>query len=62
MTLLAQLADCAKARRVTKSALVREGLRGVLYEHPTARPPSCYDLAVDLAVNRRTPDIPQSFP
>ena len=49
MTLLAQLADCAKARRVTKSALVREGLRGVLYEHPTARPPSCYDLAVDLA-------------
>ena len=43
--LLAQLADCAKARRVTKSALVREGLSRVLYEHPT----SCYDLAVDLA-------------
>ena len=43
--LLAQLADCAKARRVTKSALVREGLSRVLYVHPT----SCYDIAVDLA-------------
>ena len=47
--LLAQLAEQAKARRVTKSALVREGLSRVLYEHPTARPSSCYDLAVDLA-------------
>ena len=47
--LLAQLTDCAKARRVTKSALVREGLSRVLYEQPTARSPSCYDLAVDLA-------------
>ena len=43
--LLAQLAECAKARRVTKSALVREGLSRVLYE----RTSSCYDLAVDLA-------------
>ena len=43
--LLAQLAEQAKARRVTKSALVREGLSGVLYEQTS----SCYDLAVDLA-------------
>ncbi|MBY0508498.1 MAG: ribbon-helix-helix domain-containing protein [Bryobacteraceae bacterium] len=47
--LLAQLDDCAKARRVTKSALVREGLSRILFEHPTGRPPSCFDLAVDLA-------------
>jgi hypothetical protein len=45
--LLAQLAEQAKARRVTKSALVREGLAKVLY--PAAQPLSCYDLAVDLA-------------
>lgn len=47
--LLAQLADCAKARRVTKSALLREGLSHVLYEQPATRPASCYDLAVGLA-------------
>ena len=45
--LLAQLADQAKARSVTKSSLVREGLSLVLYESRSA--PSCYDLAVDLA-------------
>jgi Ribbon-helix-helix protein, copG family len=44
--LLAQLADQAKARRVTKSALVREGLAKVLHAQS---PSSCYDLAVDLA-------------
>ena len=43
--LLAQLAEQAKARRVTKSALVREGLSRVLYEQTSC----CYDLAVDLA-------------
>jgi len=47
--LLAQLARVAKARRVTKSQLVRESLEKVLYAQPQAGAASCYDLARDLA-------------
>ena len=47
--LLTQLEDQAKARRVTKSSLIRESLERVLYEKPSARKASCYDVAVDLA-------------
>jgi hypothetical protein len=47
--LLAQLAREAKARRVTRSWLVRESLEKRLHERPTAGAVSCYDLARDLA-------------
>ena len=47
--LLAQLARAAKARRVTKSWLVRKSLEMGLYEQPSAGAVSCYDLARDLA-------------
>jgi len=47
--LLAQLARQAKARRVTKSWLVRESLERGLHEQPPAGAVSCYDLARDLA-------------
>ncbi|MBZ5610501.1 MAG: ribbon-helix-helix domain-containing protein [Acidobacteriia bacterium] len=47
--LLAQLAKTAKARRVTKSWLVRESLERALYEQPRRGEVSCYDLARDLA-------------
>jgi predicted DNA-binding protein len=47
--LLAQLAREAKARRVTKSSLVRESLEKGLYEQPSTGAVSCYDLARDLA-------------
>ncbi|HEV8042175.1 MAG TPA: ribbon-helix-helix protein, CopG family [Bryobacteraceae bacterium] len=47
--LLAQLAKTAKARRVTKSSLVRESLEKVLHEQPRVGAVSCYDLARDLA-------------
>ena len=43
--LLAQLAGQAKARRVTKSWLVRESLQ----EQPSAGKLSCHDVARDLA-------------
>jgi len=46
--LLAQLAKEAKARRVTKSALVRDSLEKGLHGQP-AGAVSCYDLARDLA-------------
>lgn len=45
--LLVQLDSEAKARRVTKSWLVRKGLEKVLRE--PAGTVSCYDLARDLA-------------
>ena len=45
--LLAQLASAAKARRVTRSSLVRESLEKGLHEQPSRA--SCYDLARDLA-------------
>ncbi len=47
--LLAQLDHQAKARRVTKSWLVRESLVKALHEQPSAGTTSCYDLARDLA-------------
>jgi hypothetical protein len=47
--LLTQLESEAKARRVTKSRLIREGLETVLRKRPGLRGPSCYDLARDLA-------------
>jgi hypothetical protein len=47
--LLAQLAKQAKARRVTKSWLVRKSLEMGLHEQPPPGAISCYDLARDLA-------------
>ena len=47
--LLAQLEERARARRVTKSLLIRESLTKVLYEQASARKASCYDVAADLA-------------
>jgi predicted DNA-binding protein len=47
--LLAQLTKTAKARRVTKSSLVRESLEKALQEQPPPGAVSCYDLARDLA-------------
>jgi len=47
--LLAQLEHEAKARRVTKSWLVRESLEEALSKAPPAGAVSCYDLARDLA-------------
>ena len=43
-----QLDRAAKARRVTKSSLVRESLEKGLHEQPPAGAVSCYDLARDL--------------
>jgi predicted DNA-binding protein len=47
--LVAKLSRKAKARRVTKSWLVRESLEKALHELPQAGAVSCYDLARDLA-------------
>ena len=47
--LLAQLAKTAKARRMTRSSLVREILQNALHEQPPAGAVSCYELARDLA-------------
>ena len=47
--LLIQLDSEAKARRVTKSWLVRESLEKALRKPPPAGAVSCYDLARDLA-------------
>lgn len=47
--LLARLAGEAKARRVTKSSIIRESLEKALRTTPRAGGPSCYDLARDLA-------------
>lgn len=47
--LLTQLANQAKARRVTKSWLVRESLAKTLYEQPSSKDVSCYDVARELA-------------
>jgi hypothetical protein len=60
--LLAQLARTAKARRVTKSSLVRESLEKALHDQPSDGAVSCYDLARDLAgsVNRLPKDLAQN--
>ena len=47
--LLAQLEREARAKRVTKSHLVRESLEQALNAGPDATGGSCYDLARDLA-------------
>lgn len=47
--LLAELNREAKARRVTKSWLVRESLEKALRKQSPAGAVSCYDLARDLA-------------
>ncbi len=47
--LLAELEREARARRVTKSALVRQSLKEALRKRPRRREESCYDLARDLA-------------
>ena len=47
--LFAQPGKEAKAKRVTKSWLVRESLEKGLDERPPAGAVSCYDLARDLA-------------
>jgi predicted transcriptional regulator len=49
--LLAQITRTAKARRVTKSSLVRESLEKTLHEQPQKGAASCHDLARDLAGN-----------
>jgi len=48
-TLLTQLDSEARARRVTKSWLVRESLEKSLRQETPAGAVSCYDLAHDLA-------------
>jgi predicted DNA-binding protein len=47
--LLAELESAAKARRVTRSWLVRESLETALRKRPPSGDVSCYDLARDLA-------------
>ena len=47
--LLLQLESEAKARRVTKSWLVRESLKKAFRRQPAGGGVSCYDLASDLA-------------
>jgi predicted transcriptional regulator len=47
--LLIELDNEAKARRITKSSLVRESLEKALRGQPSAKAVSCYDLARDLA-------------
>jgi hypothetical protein len=47
--LLAQLEHEAKAKRVTKSSLIRESLEKALRQQSPAGVVSCYDLACDLA-------------
>ena len=47
--LLARLESEAKARRMTKSRLVRESLEKAFHPRSSGRGISCYDLASDLA-------------
>ena len=47
--LLTQLDHAAKARRITKSRLVRESLEKALRQKSSAGAVSCFDLARDLA-------------
>ena len=48
-SLLAQLEHEAKARRVTKSSLVRESLERALSKKSPGAAATCYDVARDLA-------------
>ena len=47
--LLTQLDNEARARRVTKSRVVRESLELALHTNAKSKKASCYDLARDLA-------------
>jgi len=47
--LLELLEEESRARRTTKSSLVRECLEKTLAAHPTGGEATCYDLACDLA-------------
>ena len=47
--LLAQLADQARARKITRSSLIRESLTKALRGQPSSRARSCYDVARHLA-------------
>ncbi len=47
--LLAELQRAAKARRVSKSVVVRESLETALRPRARRGPASCFDLAADLA-------------
>ncbi len=47
--LVTELEREAKARRVTKSAVVRDSLEKALHRHPSSRAATCYDLARELA-------------
>ena len=47
--LLAELEREAKARRVTKSVVVRQSLETMLRRRPGRRGATCFDLARDLA-------------
>lgn len=47
--LIADLQREAKARRVTKSGLVRESIEAALHSRSSHGAASCYDLARDLA-------------
>ena len=47
--ILDELVSQARARRVTKSWLVRESLVKTLLGHPPSGAVSCYDVARDLA-------------
>jgi len=49
--LLVKLNHQAKARRVTKSSLIRESLERAFREQSPAGEVSCYDLASDLPAN-----------
>jgi Arc/MetJ-type ribon-helix-helix transcriptional regulator len=48
-SLLAELEQEARTRRITKSDLVRESLEAALRGRTRRRAASCYDLARDLA-------------
>jgi len=57
--LLADLESEAKARRLTKSVLVRESLEAALRRRPRHGDGTCYDLSRDLAGSVRglPPDL-----
>lgn len=57
--LLAEVEREARARRITKSVVVRESLEMALRERARRRTPSCYDLARDLA--GRVKGLPQDL-
>ena len=57
--LLVQLNSDAKAKRVTKSWLIRESLKKAFRKQSPGGEVSCYDLAVDLAGTLK--DLPKDL-